>query len=661
MSRSTHPSRLGGTLTRWYRAIRALSGREFIAKKPLSRRLRLETLEDRTVPTSHLLINLTGPGSAILGTDVLYKLTITDNGTSNASSVTLNDTIPTQTSLLTQTQVSGPSFSYSYSSGTLTYTVGTLAAGTTAEFDINVQVASSGVSNGTSMSNSLSASQSGFNPAPTIATNDPTEALTQNPISITNPGTQSSSEGSTASLSISASDSISGTTLTYAASSLPTGLNINASTGAITGTVALGDGANSPFSSAITVSDGTYSNSIQFNWDVSNSITLTNPGNQTNCEGDTVSLSLSASDSSGTLSYAASGLPAGLKINPSTGAITGTVATSTSAGGPYSVSVTAEDGTYSDSQNFTWTITSPITITNPGGQTNNESDTISLSISASDGSSGTLHYAAGGLPAGLKINTSTGVISGTVAIGDAAAGPYGVTVTASDNTYSASQTFAWTINGKVTITNPGDQTNNEGATISLSISAGDSSGGTLTYGAVGLPAGLGINASTGAITGTVSTGDAAISPFSVKVFAADNTYSAQTDFTWNVTSPVTITNPGGQSNSTGSSISLPVGATGSGSLTFSATSLPTGLTINSTTGMITGTATAAGSFSSSVSVTNGSHSASAISAGPLEEPSRSPIPAIKPPTLATSLLYKSLPPTPRQGRSATPLPAYPPA
>ncbi len=57
---------------------------------------------------------------------------------------------------------------------------------------------------------------------------------------------------------------------------------------------------------------------------------------------------------SGTLKYSAIGLPGGLKINPSTGAITGTLAAGDAGDGPYSVTVLAQDGTYSTSQTFNW-------------------------------------------------------------------------------------------------------------------------------------------------------------------------------------------------------------------------------------------------------------------------------------------------------------------
>jgi Putative Ig domain len=86
-----------------------------------------------------------------------------------------------------------------------------------------------------------------------------------------------------------------------------------------------------------------------------------------------------------------------------------------------------------------------VTVTNPGSQTGTVGTAKSLQISASDSASGqTLTYAATGLPAGMSINSSTGLISGT----PTTAATYSTTVTATDTTNaSGSATFSWTISG----------------------------------------------------------------------------------------------------------------------------------------------------------------------------------------------------------------------
>ena len=69
---------------------------------------------------------------------------------------------------------------------------------------------------------------------------------------------------------------------------------------------------------------------------------VTNPGAKTNTEGNTVSLQIVANNSDGSsLTYSAAGLPPGLSINSTTGLITGTVGTTFSQHGPYSVTVSA--------------------------------------------------------------------------------------------------------------------------------------------------------------------------------------------------------------------------------------------------------------------------------------------------------------------------------
>src|SRR5579863_4251207 len=96
----------------------------------------------------------------------------------------------------------------------------------------------------------------------------------------------------------------------------------------------------------------------------------------------------------------------------------------------------------------TWTLpsgsgTNTVTVTTPPNQTTAVGTAASLQVQASDSASGqTLTYSAAGLPAGLSINSATGLISGT----PTTAGTSNVTVTAKDSTgASGSASFTWTI------------------------------------------------------------------------------------------------------------------------------------------------------------------------------------------------------------------------
>ncbi|MFE2521510.1 M4 family metallopeptidase [Streptomyces mirabilis] len=110
----------------------------------------------------------------------------------------------------------------------------------------------------------------------------------------------------------------------------------------------------------------------------SSGVTVTNPGSQSSTVGTAVSLQISASSTNtGSLSYAATGLPTGLSINSSTGAITGTPTTA----GTYSSTVTVTDSTgATGTASFTWTVstsggggtcTSTQLLGNPGFESGN--------------------------------------------------------------------------------------------------------------------------------------------------------------------------------------------------------------------------------------------------------------------------------------------------
>ncbi|MFJ9352099.1 M4 family metallopeptidase [Streptomyces sp. NPDC101237] len=86
--------------------------------------------------------------------------------------------------------------------------------------------------------------------------------------------------------------------------------------------------------------------------------------------------------------------------------------------------------------------TSGVTVTNPGSQSSTVGTAVSLQISASSTNSGSLSYAASGLPAGLSINSSTGAVTGT----PTTAGTYSTTVTVTDSTgATGTASFSWTV------------------------------------------------------------------------------------------------------------------------------------------------------------------------------------------------------------------------
>jgi len=90
----------------------------------------------------------------------------------------------------------------------------------------------------------------------------------QNTVTVTNPGTQSGTVGTAASLQIHATDSASGQTLSYAASGLPTGLSINASSGLISGTPTASAAASNAVNVTVTDTTGAVG-TVSFTWNIS--------------------------------------------------------------------------------------------------------------------------------------------------------------------------------------------------------------------------------------------------------------------------------------------------------------------------------------------------------------------------------------------------------
>jgi hypothetical protein len=333
-------------------------------------------------------------------------------------------------------------------------------------------------------------------------------------------------------------------------------------------------------------------------------ITVSSPGDLTTVLGNVVFQHVNATDTGGTLplAYTATGLPASLSINPTTGLIIGMPALADVAASPYNVTVTVGDANPADtpvSVTFTWTIEySTPTVTSPGNQTSAPGATVNLPIRWSNTGPAGVHFLAAGLPAGLAIGPSNGYISGTITAADLADSPYHVTVTIYDDsgspaTPASSTTFTWTVANTIAVTSPADQSSPPNTKVALQIKAVDSAPGEpLAYAATGLPGGLAIDPATGLISGTTTKAD--IGPHTVIVTVTNPTSTtARVTFTWSVAvNKITVTAPALVQSKVG--VAVPgvkitaKDAANGQTLTFTASSLPAGLTINHATGVISG-------------------------------------------------------------------------
>jgi hypothetical protein len=258
-----------------------------------------------------------------------------------------------------------------------------------------------------------------------------------------------------------------------------------------------------------------------------------------------------------------------------------------------------------------------VTVTNPGAQTTNPlSAHVDVAIKAADSDkSATLTYSATGLPPGLAISKTTGVISGTVTTADKTT----VKVTATDSTKATgTATFTWTARNTIAITTPKPQATTVGTAVALAVLAedDDTKATPLKWTASGLPAGLAVNAADGVITGT-PTGDAA--HYTVTVTATDSTgATGSAPIAWTIANLVKVTPPGVTKFWAGIPAQVKIKATDSDpaqTLTYTATGLPAGLTINPATGVISGRPTTISKGTATVTATDGAGSAGTATAG----------------------------------------------
>jgi hypothetical protein len=207
-------------------------------------------------------------------------------------------------------------------------------------------------------------------------------------------------------------------------------------------------------------------------------------------------------------------LPAGLTLNPSTGAITGTPTETASA---TILTVTVTDSSIpaqSKSVSLSLTVSSSAppalaisTTSLPSGQVGTA---YAATLAATGGTTPyTWSLTSGTLPAGLALNASTGAITGTPT---AAANAIALTFTVTDSenpaqskSVSLSLTISSSAPAPLAITTTSLPNGQDGNAYSATLAA---TGGTTPYNwsvsSGTLPAGLSLNAATGAITGTPS-------------------------------------------------------------------------------------------------------------------------------------------------------------
>ncbi len=388
-------------------------------------------------------------------------------------------------------------------------------------------------------------------------------------------------------------------TLTYTLTGLPTGLTFTAASRTLSGTPTAA--ASTVLTYTVTdTNDATASQT--FTVTVNDGLVLTTAGDQGYTLGTTITeLELpAATGGTAPLTYALTNLPDGLRFDAGTRTLSGTPGTAAITELTYTVT-DANDA--STSQTFTVTVNDSLALTAPDDQSYTVDTAITdLVLLEASGGTGTLIYTLTGLPTGLTFTAASRTLSGTPTAAASTVLTYTVTDT---NDATASQTFTVTVNDGLVLTTAGDQGYTLGTTITeLELPAATGGTAPLTYALTNLPDGLRFDAGTRTLSGTPGT--AAITELTYTVTDANGASTSQT-FTVTVNDSLALTAPDDQSYTVDTAITdlaLLEASGGTGTLTYTLTGLPTGLTFTAASRTLSGTPTAAASTVLTYTVTD---------------------------------------------------------
>jgi hypothetical protein len=397
--------------------------------------------------------------------------------------------------------------------------------------------------------------------------------------------------------------------------SLPAGLTLNSSTGVLSGTpttiqtVSFTLNAVSNFNVPVVVASRTYSITVGAG------VTVTTTSLAGGVVGTAYSQTLGATG--GTPPYtgwsvSSGALPPGLTLAAASGVISGTP----TASGTFSFCVTVRDSleAASPAQCLSITIAGALAVATtslPGGVVGTA---YSQTLTATGGTPPYVNWSvsSGSLPPGLTLAAATGVISGTPTTGGTF--PFSVTVKDSAGATSAPQSLSITVAAALTVVTTSLPNGVVGTAYSQTLTA---TGGTPPYvtwslSSGSLPPGLNLNASSGVISGSPTTSGAF--SFSVTVRDSAGAASPAQSLSITVAAGVTIVTTSLANGVVGTAYSQTLTATG-GTPPYSnwslfSGSLPPGLSLNASTGVISGTPTSSGTFSFSVTVKDSAGSTS---------------------------------------------------
>jgi hypothetical protein len=530
-------------------------------------------------------------------------VTVTDGNSCTGNSPTYTLVIACQTitvtNPVTNTVAAGTPFSVTFTQmggiGTTNFTTAsTLPTGLTLH-------AATGVLDGTP-------NQGGTFPIVVTATdsngctgNGPTYTLTVTcpTITVTNPGVSTGTAGTAFSQTFTQSGGI-GTITWSETGALPTGISINTSTGVLSGTTS--QVGTFPITVTATDQNGCQGTGATYNLTFNcQTVTVTNPGVNTGTVDAAFCQTFTATGILGTVTWSETGaLPAGITLDSSTGALCGTPTVKGSF--PITVKATDTNGCFGTSS-YTLTINcQTITVTKPVVTTGTVDAAFSQTFTQS-GAHGTATFTtASTLPAGLSLSTA-GVLSGTPTVKGTF--PIVVTVTDSNGCTGSSSTYSLVIGCQtITVTNPGVTTGTAGTAFGQTFTQTAAHGTATFTTASTLPTGFSLSTA-GVLSGTTTQHGT----FPIIVTVTDSNGCTGTGATYNLVincNTITVTNPATTTGTVATAFNQTFSQSGVlGTASFStASTLPTGLTLHSATGVLDGTPTQSGTFPIVVTATD---------------------------------------------------------
>ena len=385
-------------------------------------------------------------------------------------------------------------------------------------------------------------------------------------------------------------------TTNYTAGNIPTGLSLNSTTGQISGTPTQAAAFTMPISA--TNAAGTTQVTLTFPVINPSFAVFTSPAAISAVVGQSFTTTLTSSSTS-VYSSAASPLPPGLTLNASTGVISGSPTTVGSY--PATITQSGSAGTASGRLLFTVFSATPKVpvISSPAGMGAFVGVPFAYVVQATNSPTS---FAAPGLPAGLTLNTSTGLISGTPS--STGTFTFGLTASNSQGTSGTATVtmFVSTLTSAAPVLSAASVAGVLGAPLNYTVTTNTSSFYSLY--ASNLPPGLSLNSNTGLISGTPGTVGTYYTTLNVT-----NSYdaSSSTVVTFRIAASAsdvpTLTSPAGASGIVGTAFSYTVSANNAAT-TLGASNLPTGLSFNAATGVISGTPAVSGTYSIPLTATN---------------------------------------------------------